>query len=156
MSETEIRDPGESPKNSGEPQAGSASEAFYDRAIWRMQRIMVGVGLAVIVVAGWRFGVSAALGAALGAALAWHNFRWLAKAVDALGERITTGRSRERGGLIVLRFTVRILLMGLGAYAIFKYSRGGLYGYVAGLCIPVPALFYEAAYELFAAYRRGI
>ncbi|MGA2988958.1 MAG: ATP synthase subunit I [Candidatus Korobacteraceae bacterium] len=160
MNESDSNQNGEpAERNEAPPPVADAhplSEAFYERAIWRMQRAMVAVGLGVIAFAGLRFGAAAAVGAALGAALSWHNFRWLAKVVNALGERITTGQSRERGGLIVLRFTLRILLMGVGAYAIFKYSRGGLYGYVAGLCVPVPALFFEAAYELFAAYRRGI
>jgi hypothetical protein len=160
MSESESNQHGEPAERAESPPpaagANSLSEAFYERAIWRMQYGIVAVGLGVIAVAAVRFGAAAALGAALGAALSWHNFRWLAQAVNALGERITTGHSRERGGLIVLRFTVRILLMGVGAYAIFKYSRGGLYGYVAGLCVPVPALFFEAAYELFVAYRRGL
>ena len=136
-------------------QAAPPSEAFYEDVIRRMQHAIVAAGVVVIAVAAFGFGVAPAIGAALGAALSWHNFRWLAKAVNSLGERITTGHSRERGGLVVLRFTARILLMGVGAYAIFKYSRSSLYGYLAGLCVPVPALFCEAAYELYASYRRG-
>ena len=134
----------------------SPSQAFYERAIARMQRAMLAAGMVVVGLAALFYGTAAATGALLGAVLSWHNFRWLAKTINALGERITTGQSRERGGLIVLRFTARILLLGVGAYAIFKYSRGSLYGYLAGLCVPVPALFYEAAYELYASYRRGM
>jgi hypothetical protein len=132
------------------------SQAFYEHAIERMQRAMLAAGAIVVAIAAVFFGVAAAAGALLGAVLSWHNFRWLAKTVNALGERITTGQSRERGGLIVFRFTARILLLGVGAYAIFKYSRGSLYGYLAGLCVPVPALFCEAAYELFVSYRRKV
>lgn len=131
------------------------SNAFYDRAVQRMQRVMLVVGLAMVVVVLLRAGWVVALGAALGVVLAWHNFRWLCRAVDALGERITTGQSRERGGVVVFRFTVRILLIAAGAYVIFKYSQRGLWGYLVGLCAPVPALFCEALYEVFRAYRRG-
>jgi hypothetical protein len=132
------------------------SEIFYDRAIWRMQRTIAVCGIVIIAGLALRFGLTVALGATLGVALAWHNFRWLTQAVNALGERITTGQSRERGGVIVFRFTARILLIALGSYAIFKYSQRGLYGYLIGLCVPVIALLCEAAYEVFCAFRRGL
>jgi hypothetical protein len=131
------------------------SEAFYDRAVWRMQRTIAISGI-IIAASALAFGLPVALGAALGVALSWHSFRWLTQAVNALGERITTGQSRERGGVIVFRFTARILLMALGSYAIFKYSHEGLYGYLIGLCVPVPALLCEAVYEVFCAFRRGL
>ena len=132
------------------------SEIFYDRALWRMQRVIGVSGIAVIAGSALRFGLAVALGATLGVALAWHNFRWLTQAVNALGERITTGQSRERGGLIVFRFTARILLIALGSYVIFKHSHRGLYGYLIGLCVPVIALLCEAGYEVFCAFRRGL
>jgi len=121
-----------------------------------MQRVIGVVGIAVIAGSALSFGAPVALGATLGVALSWHNFRWLTQAVNALGERITTGESRERGGVIVFRFTARILLIALGSYAIFRYSQRGLYGYLVGLCVPVPALFCEAVYEAIGAFRRGL
>jgi hypothetical protein len=132
------------------------SEAFYERAVWRMQRVIGVIGIAIIAASALRFGLAVALGATLGVALSWHNFRWLTQAVNALGERITTGQSRERGGLVVFRFTARILLIALGSYAIFRYSQRGLYGFLVGLCVPVPALFCEAVYEALGAFRRGL
>jgi len=133
----------------------SRSDAFYDRAVWRMQRT-IGISGIIIAVSALGFGLPVAFGAALGVALSWHSFRWLTQAVNALGERITTGQSRERGGVIVFRFTARLLLMALGSYAIFRYSHRGLYGYLIGLCVPVPALLCEAVYEVFCAFRRGL
>ena len=132
------------------------SEAFYDRAVWRMQRTIGISGIIIIAVSALGFGLPVAFGAAFGVALSWHSFRWLTQAVNALGDRITTGQSRERGGVIVFRFTARILLIALGSYAIFKYSHRGLYGYLAGLCVPVPGLLCEAVYEVFCAFRRGL
>jgi hypothetical protein len=134
----------------------SLSAAFYDRAVWRMQRAIGVVGIAFIAASALGFGLAVALGATLGVVLSWHNFRWLTQAVNALGERITTGQSRERGGLVVFRFTLRVLLIAVGSYAIFKYSHEGLYGYLIGLCVPVPALLCEAVYEVFCAFRRGL
>jgi hypothetical protein len=139
-----------------QPAAPDVRLAFYDRAVWRMQRTIGIVGIVIIAVAALRFGSTVALGSALGVVLSWHNFRWLTQAVNALGERITTGQSRERGGLVVFRFTVRIFLIAAGAYAIFRYSERGLYGFLVGLCVPVPALFCEAVYEVYGAFRRGL
>lgn len=141
--------------NDQTPAAARLSEVFYDRAVWRMQRTIVVSGIAIVAVSALGLGMPTALGATLGVALSWHNFRWLTAAVNALGERITTGQSRERGGVIVFRFTARILLIALGSYAIFKYSQRGLYGYLIGLCVPVPALLCEAVYEAYCAFRRG-
>jgi hypothetical protein len=155
MNENEQRAAAANGEASAAPGAG-ISEVFYDRAVWRMQRTIGVSGIIVIAVSAVRFGWAVALGATLGVALSWHNFRWLTQAVNALGERITTGQSRERGGVIVFRFTARILFIALGSYAIFKYSQRGLYGYLVGLCVPVAALLAEAVYEVFCAYRRGL
>jgi len=132
------------------------AQAFYDHALRRMQRVIAVGGAVIIAGSALCYGLAVALGATLGVALAWHNFRWLTQAVNALGERITTGQSRERGGLIILRFTSRILLIAVGSYAIFKYSHRGLYGFLIGLCVPVLALLCEAVYEVFGAFRRGL
>src|SRR5664280_2850914 len=117
----ENEQPASAPDSQASANLGARlSEAFYDRAVWRLQRAIGVIGIAVIAGAALGFGLAVALGATLGVALSWHNFRWLTQAVNALGERITTGKSRERGGIIVFRFTVRILLVALGSYAIFR------------------------------------
>ena len=153
----ENEQPASAPDSQASTTLGAClSEAFYDRAVLRMQRAIGVIGIAAIAASALGLGLAAALGATLGVALSWHNFRWLTQAVNALGERITTGQSRERGGVIVFRFTVRILLVALGSYAIFRCSQRGLYGYLIGLCVPVPALFCEAVYEAFCAFRRGL
>jgi len=56
----------------------------------------------------------------------------------------------------VLRFLLRYFLIALGAYAIFKISRNGLYGLLVGLFLPVGAILMEAGYELYAVLRRGV
>ena len=160
MNETEGHDPGQPAEHNEAPppvaDANPLAEAFYERAIWRMQRGIVAIGIVVIAVAAVGFGAVAAVGAALGAVLSWHNFRWLSQAVNALGERITTGqkpRARRPDRPALYRAHPFDGRRGLCYIQVF---RGGLYGYVAGLCVPVPALFFEAAYELDAAYRRGL
>jgi hypothetical protein len=155
MNESNQQDSGtdgaRQPPTTAEPRR--MAESFYDRALWRMQWTIAAVGLGLIVICAWRWGLSGALGAALGAAISWRNLRSLSQVVNALGERITTGQSRERGALVIVRFVSRILLMAVAAYVIFRCSLNGVYGFLAGLCVTVPALFCEAAYELFAGLR---
>ena len=64
--------------------------------------------------------------------------------------------SRERGGLVVVRFLVRYLLIGVAAYVIFTGWSAASKGLLFGLCMPVAAMMIEAAYELYGAVRRGL
>lgn len=144
------------------------AERFYSAATPRILRFMIWIALAVIAVSlciNWHL----AVGLCIGCAISFQNFRWLAQAVNALGDRIVNAQSRESGKRIVAKFMIRIALMLLAAYVIFKSSQVSprgvlsglflpsvLYGLLAGLFLPVAAIVCEAAYELFVATRRGL
>jgi hypothetical protein len=133
-----------------------ASEAFYSGAMPRIERAMLILGLFVSL-AGWvRFGGRTALGLACGCAIAYVNFVWLKRGVTAFADRVTEAKIEQSGGGIVARFLLRYLLMAAAAYAIFTVSRASLYGLLAGLFLPVAAIACEAAYEVYAALRRGV
>ncbi len=101
---------------------------------------------------GWR----TAAGFLIGCAIAYVNFHWLEKGVNALADRVTqAGRSVSSRGLVA-RFLLRYLLIALAAYVIFRVSVAGLYGLLAGLFLPVAAIFCEAGYEVYVALRRGL
>ena len=134
----------------------SPAERFYGAAIGRILRTILVFGAIGVVLTFTRFGLRPGLGFAVGLGLAYWNFRSLASTVNALGERIVVGHSGESGGVIVFRLISRILLVGLAGYAIFISSPGSLKGFLVGLCMPVPALMWEAGYEGFAALRRGL
>jgi hypothetical protein len=138
------------------PDPNSPAELFYGGAIVRILHLTLIFGALGAVLAFAAYGVRAGLGFCIGAGLSYWNFRTLASSVNSLGERIVVGHSRETGGLIVVRFVSRILLVGLAGYAIFIGSPGSLKGFLVGLCMPVPALMWEAGYEGFAALRRGL
>jgi len=132
------------------------SESFYSAAVGRIPRFMVGLGVIFSGAAWLRYGWHIALGFACGCAIAYLNFRWLEKVVNALADRATgSGRPQSSSG-VVLRFLLRYFLIGLAAYAIFTISRDSLYGLLAGLFLPVGAILVEAGYELYAALRRGV
>jgi hypothetical protein len=131
------------------------SEAFYSGAIDRISRFMLVLAVALSAASWWHYGWRIALGFACGSAVAYLNFHWLKRVVSALADRATqSGRTQSSQG-VVLRFLLRYVLMGLGAYVIFTVSRASLYGLLAGLFLPVAAIACEAAYELWVALKSG-
>jgi small-conductance mechanosensitive channel len=132
------------------------SEIFYAGAMERIRSFMVGLALLLSVVAWAEFGPRAALGFALGCAIAYINFYWLKRVVSAMADRITQTGKRESGRGIALRFLLRYVLMGVGAYAILSVSPASLYGLLTGLFLPVAAIACEAGYELYVAVARGL
>lgn len=117
---------------------------------------MIGVAIPVAVFILLRFGWKVGLGCVVGCAVAYLNFYWLKRAVNALADHVTGSGQRPSGAATVLRFLGRYFLMALAAYAIFKISPASLYGLFAGLFLPVAAIMCEAGYELYAALRRGL
>jgi len=132
------------------------SEAFYAGAVTRIPRFMI--ALAIIFTAGTllRFGWHIAVGFACGCAIAYLNFHWLERVVNALADRVTNTGKPQSGRGVVGRFLLRYLLMALAAYAIFSVSPASLYGLFAGLFLPVAGIACEAVYEIYAAYARGM
>lgn len=102
------------------------------------------------------FGWRSALGLALGCAVAYLNFFWLKRGVEALADRIVSAGKPRSGKGIVVRFLLRYVLMGLAAYGILTVSPASLYGLLAGLFLPVAAIACEAAYEAYVALARGL
>ena len=132
------------------------SEHFYSGAYSRIVRFMLMAGAAAAVVVLVRWGGMVAIGFVLGCGIAFLNFYWLKRVVSALADKVTTSGTPQSSAGIVMRFLLRYFLIALGAYAIFRISTASLYGLFAGLFLPVAGIFCEAAYEGWAAVRRGI
>ncbi len=115
--------------------------------------LLGGIGLAVCWI---RFGRVVAAGFLLGAAISYLNHAWLERMVVALGERVTTGQSRERGGILVARAVLRYAFIALGAYVIFRVSLAGLYGFLGGVCLTIAAIACEAVIEVYVGLRHGL
>lgn len=133
----------------------SAADEFFAGALKRIRRYMVAASAVGLVVCLVFFRWPVAAGFLAGAIISYVNHRWLERAVDALGERITTGESKERGGGIVLRAALRYAFIAIGAYVIFNVSLAGLYGFLGGVCLPIVAVACEVAVEIFITLRRG-
>jgi hypothetical protein len=142
--------------NSGAPtEIPPEADRFYAGAVQRIVRVLLALTV-VTPFAVWRFyGAACASGFFLGSLISWLNFKSLAYSVEGLADRIVEARSRERGGTIVTRFLLRYVLVGIVAYAIFRGSSQAFRGFLFGLCLPVGAMLCEAAFEAYAAFRRG-
>jgi hypothetical protein len=136
--------------------ASREAEIFYSGAIRRILRTLLVLSATLLPVVIWRYGPSPGAGFALGAAISWFNFYSLSRAVQGVADRIIEKHSRERGGVIVVRFLVRYLLIGVAAYVIFTGWSAASRGLMAGLCLPVAAMLAEAAYEAYVALSRGL
>lgn len=135
----------------------SAADEFLGGALKRIRKYMIAVSAIGLVVCLVFFRWPVAVGFLIGAIISYVNHRWLERAVDALGARITTGtgESKERGGGIVVRAALRYAFIAVGAYVIFNVSHAGLYGFLGGVCLPIVAVACEVAVELFVTLRRG-
>lgn len=129
-------------------------EAFYSAALGRIVCTLLVITILLLPFAVWRFGVIAAAGFAAGGFVSWLNFRSLAAGVRGLADRIVNQRSTERGSVVISRFLLRYLLVGVIAYGIFKGSPVAFHGFLWGLTMPVAGMLAEAAYEAFVSFRR--
>ena len=131
-------------------------DEFYSGAYVRILRFMLVLGIGATIAVLLRFGVAVGAGFVAGCAIAFLNFYWLKRVVSALADRATATGERQSSKGVVLRFLLRYFLIAVGAYAIFKISRSGLYGLLVGLFLPVGAIMIEAVYELYVVLRRGV
>jgi hypothetical protein len=94
---------------------------------------------------GWRIG----LGFAVGGAVSFLNFYWLKKVVAGVASLTIRSGTPVSSSKIVRRFLLRYFLMAMAAFVILTVSRDSLYGFFAGLFLPVAAMLCEAGYETY-------
>lgn len=103
---------------------------------------------AAVVYWGWDARTSGAF--ALGGAVAYGNYRWLAAMVGALARS-------QRSRLLwsdYARLFAPIALLGVVLYAIFSASLAPFVGVVSGVLLLVPAVFLEVMVQLVLGARR--
>ena len=90
-------------------------------------------------------------GLAIGATLAWLNFRWLRRGLDALVVASTAQAGKEKPVLPLLTYFAvlfRYGLIALAVYVIFEYLRVPLVSMVVGLCALGAATIAASVYEI--------
>jgi hypothetical protein len=119
-------------------------ELSFERAAWRIGRIMMVIGALGTCVAlaarGWQWGA----GFLLGALISGLNYHWLYKLVAGVG---SGDPPRHRS--VVLGF--RYLILGGGAYVILRLSKISLMAVMAGVFVLTAAIFVEVVFEIVYA-----
>jgi len=91
------------------------------------------------------------VGLAIGAALAWLNFRWLRRGLDALVLASTAQAAKEKPVVPLLSYFAMVFrygLIALAVYVIFVYLRVPLVSMVVGLCALGAATIVASVYEI--------
>jgi hypothetical protein len=90
-------------------------------------------------------------GLAIGAALAWLNFRWLKRGLDALVLASTAQAGKQKPAVPLLSYfgiVFRYILIALAVYVIFVYLRIPLVSMIVGLCALGAATIAASVYEI--------
>lgn len=131
------------------------SDETYRRAPQRIERTVILLGL---VSAGVALGVGSwrdSVGVLVGATASWLNFRWMRTSITGLTNRLVADPAATGStGLLALRFLLRYAVVGAVVYATLKGSVASGLGVCAGLLLIVPALMFEAVYELLLNRQR--
>lgn len=120
----------------------------HERAVARIIRltrgIIAGGALICFALEGWRL----AAGFLLGGLASYLNFLWLKRTVDSLGG---AAASKPPRASVAVFLGLRYLLLGLGGYAILKFSEISLNAALVGLFAPAAAVVLEILGELIDA-----
>lgn len=95
-----------------------------------------------------------AVGLLLGAALAWLNFRWLRRGLDALVAASTAQAGAEKPRVPLATYFAalfRYALIALLLYVIFKFLGIPLASMVVGMCALAAAAIAASVYELWTS-----
>ena len=107
----------------------------------------VAAGVFAIATRNWAW----ASGLAIGAVLAWFNFRWLRQGMDALVAASTAQAGAEKPRVPIgtyFRAVFRYALLALCLYAIFKFLRVPLASMLVGMCALGVAAIAGSVYEV--------
>ena len=119
-----------------------------DRAIARIPRWIVALGLLGTLFAGRTRGASYAGAFLVGAAAAWLNFRLIERAVDRLGRLASAPSARPSGKGTGVWMFIQFAVVVLGAFVILKYSGFNLAAAFFGFLVCPAAAIAEIVYEL--------
>ena len=127
------------------------SDSIYVSAEHRIEWMTLAFGLAGAVFVLLRWGWRPGTGVALGAALAWLNFRWLKQGVIALVKISTAQAGSEHARLpmsVYAKFFGRFALLLVVVYVILSHSWLPVAAVLGGLFAVVAAVMIELMWEL--------
>jgi small-conductance mechanosensitive channel len=92
-----------------------------------------------------------ATGLAIGTVLAWLNFRWLKRGLDAFLAASTAQEGREKPQIPLGTYFTAVFrygLLALAVYVIFEYLHVPLGSMIVGLCALAAAAIAASLYEI--------
>ena len=117
----------------------------------RIAHMTLIVGFVSAVAVGFLYEWIWAAGVAIGAVLAWLNFRWLKQGIEALG-RAMTAQSRQQKAEVPLgayfKAMFRYGLIAFFMYVIFEYLKVPILSMIAGLFALGAATILASLYEI--------
>jgi small-conductance mechanosensitive channel len=117
----------------------------------RISTLTLVLGLAAAAIAAYYRGRFWGVGLAVGTSLAWLNFRWLRRGLDALVTASTAQSGREKPQVPLSSYFLavfRYALIGLIVYVIFIYLHVPLLSMLVGLCALGAAAILASVYEI--------
>ena len=132
------------------------SDSMYVAAEHRIEWMTVAFGLAGALFVLLRWGSRPAEGVALGAALAWLNFRWLKQGVSALVKVSTAQANSDHARVpvsVYAKFFGRFALLLVVVYVILSRSLLPVAAVLGGLFAVVAAVMIEIMWELVRGSR---
>jgi small-conductance mechanosensitive channel len=127
-----------------EPSHGAVTER---RISWLTLLIGFAAALLVALLRDRQWGA----GLAVGAALAWLNFRWLKQGLNALVAASTAQAGKDKPAVPISSYfgmVFRYGLIGLAVYVIFEFLKVPLLSMVVGLCALGAATIAASVYEI--------
>jgi ATP synthase I chain len=116
---------------------------FYARAMTRIQRLILGIGMIGTVYASLRLGIRAGSGFAIGVLMSLFSFHTFRGVAESLG-----GPENRRAAAFASLFVIRFGLIGAAIYVIVRYLEVSLMALLAGLFASAAAVLVEIIYEL--------
>jgi hypothetical protein len=135
------------------------SEFFGERAQHRVEILTLGIGAAAGIVALVLRGWPEAAGLALGAVVAWVNFRWLRQFVHWVARASLLRPEEEKPRMparVFWQMAGRYALLGLVLYAMLLRFYWPVLAFLCGLFALAAAVFLEVLGELVFASRRSM
>jgi len=132
------------------------SDSIYVAAEHRIEWMTIAFGLVGAVFVLLRWGWRPGAGVALGAALAWLNFRWLKQGVTALVKLSTAQANSEHARVpvsVYAKFFGRFALLLVVVYVILSRSWLPVAAVLGGLFAVVAAVMIELMWELVRTRR---
>jgi hypothetical protein len=142
----------------GATRAGEFTEAELDSALKQALRLLLALAVAGVAIAwiaaGWQSACLFAVGALASAFGVWE-WRTLARviSVQLLSDQERGEQPRSPStGFVLLRFFLRLLLVGAALYVSLKCLHGTPYALIAGLGLAIVAITFQAL-RLLARWR---